>query len=522
MADKEITTFVIDISSSMSRSDGTRNISDLQLGLKYFNDVISSKIIRGRKTDYVTVISVHSPVTDNPYAGDSFQNIEVISEKIAPTYKDLKHFTGKLTANPTPNSEYNQDELGDCFEGVVLAVLLLKETLKLKFTRNIVLITNGESNITSMDTPLAQATYNAFTKLNINFTVIGIDFDKPAQTISETKQKNIASWQQVCKEHGGRLMTGSDALLSVLYNPPLRKVRPMKAFKGQLRFGADFQRLSMDKEYDPDTDAWSLSTNVECYPATKVELLPSGHSYFLRNNTNEISKIGQVREYFVTRDEEEGDEELGVRHSKLGAEDGDPEDGQQKSNETEAVDEEAVDYIEEFDRVKGFKYSNYDLIALDEDLEKESKLNTREGLDIVGFLKKDSFPFAYLTEEAFYVVPESNASLTRSVMSFNSFVQALLDIKCYCIVRYVQKDNSEVKMCILLPIKVFTNENEFVFTCSMVRIPFKEDEKIGRFPFLTTKALATGKSGEGEDDGEVDESPQMRTHCHILQQQQIN
>lgn len=446
MADKEITTFVVDVSSSMGATRLLRLVLDLDFGLKYLYDLVAAKALRGRKTDYVTVVAVHSARTDNPYAGDAFQQIEVVCERAVPTYDLLRRLRRTLMPNATPNSAYNQDSLGDCFEGVVLAVLLLKETLKQKFIRNIVLISNGESTITSFVLPIAEATYSAFAKLAVNLMVIGIDFDR------RTGDANVAQWTKICREHGGTLLTGEQAVEAYLYHPPMRTVRPLRAFKGQLRFGADHEQLlksdDLESIYRPELSLWSLCLNVECYPAAKVELLPSAHSYVV--DADAVLRVGQKREYFV--------------------------------------DDAPPRPVNDYDRVPGFKYSNSDLIALDDGLARAATLHTVEGIDVMGFLNQDSFPYAYLTEEAFYVVPE-NAPATRSVLGFGAFCQALLDLNCYAVVRYVHKADAEVRMCILLPLKVAKGD-AFVYTCSMVRIPFREDEKIGRFPFLAPKGEA--------------------------------
>ncbi|CAH2351821.1 hypothetical protein CLIB1423_04S06722 [[Candida] railenensis] len=510
MADKEITTFVVDISSSMgvSSSPASRELSDLDLGLKYLFDVASAKAIRGRKTDFISVIAVHSPETENPYSSDdSFQNIEIVSKRIAPiSYVDLKNIHSKLQPNPVPNSEYSENQLGDVFEGLVLAVSLLKDTSKLKFNRNIVLITNGESSITSFDSQLAGPTLSAMEKLSINLLVIGIDFEN-VDHFSDIKRKNVAKWRDICANcYNGKLITGNEALQSILYHPPLKKVRPMKAFKGQLRLGIDYQKLlkhskrdtfkvdvkkeDIEESYEPDLDTFSLCLNVECYPATKIESLPSGHSFFVDKSKN-ASKISQIREYYIetAKEKDEAEKELGTRHST----------SKVKSEEDPEVKVEA---IQDFDKIKAFKYSNYDLIPLDPGLEEATTLKSIEGIDIVGFLKKTSFSYAYLTEESFYVIPESN-SLMRSVVGFNSFCSAMIELECYAIVRYVQKENSEVRMCVLLPYTVEVDDGEFVYTCSMVRIPFKEDEKIGRFPFLTPKQKS---NRDQEENGEAEES----------------
>lgn len=493
MADKEITTFVVDLSPSMGEKYNNTPDTNLDIGLKYFYDLVIAKVLRGRKTDYVSVIAVNSPLTDNPYAGagGSFQNIEVVCEKIAPLYSDLKFFRNKLI--PNSNMEFKSNT-GDCFEGLVLAVLLLKDTLKLKFTRNIVVITNGQAPCESFELPLANATKVAMEKLSINLMVIGVGFE------ISNRSENFKNWSLKCKEYNGTFLTGIESNEAIQYHPPLRKVRPMKYYHGQLRFGSDYLRILDSKDdYSPESDVYSLTMDVECYPAAKIEPLPSGHSYVVKNDA--VSKVSHEREYYVQRPkvEETGndDEQLGTRHHDL------PQDDSNDSN-VEIIP------IDEGEKVKGFKYSNYDLIALDRDLEIASTLHTMEGMDIVGFFKHEDFPFAYLTEESFYVVPASGGS-SRNILAFNLFCKALLEMKSVAMVRYVQKDDTEVKMCILMPTKVNNGEGKFIYTCSMTRMPFKEDENLGRFPYLTPYKNEKAEEEEEEEENEDNESSEKET-----------
>lgn len=489
MASKEITIFIVDLSPSMANKSNGRNISDLEYGLKYFYDIVTNKILRGRKTDYISVITCHSNKTDNPFASeDSFRNIEIVSNKISPTYHDLRRYNKLLRPNMT---EMAEDE-GDCFESMLVGIGLLKDTHKLKFIRNVVVITNAETNIKSFETKIADATRNAINEMNVNVVLNGIDFDIDGLHYphkSREKAKNESGWVSVFDTYKtSKVYTTARIVESIIHNPPLKKVKPMRAFKGQLRFGSDHCNKNENSDYVPDLDQTCISLNVELYPALKAEKLPSGHQYKIDPENNYVDKTKYSKDYFIK-----------LASSKDEANDNDDEVHKRRyvDDEENAGDLESVSVnVDEW--TDGFKYSNYDLLTLDEDLLSSAKLASSPGMDILGFIKIEDLPYAYLTGESYYLLPESSCSY-KNIVGFNGLCQSLIDLEGLAIVRYVQKSNDEINVCALIPSKIRVNER-FVYAFMLIRLPFKEDEKIGKFPLLTSIKTTSGKSFTSNND----------------------
>ncbi|CAG85021.2 DEHA2B01584p [Debaryomyces hansenii CBS767] len=499
MASKEVTTFIVDLSPSMANKSNGRNISDLEYGLKYFYDIVTNKILRGRKTDYISVITCHSNRTENPFSSeDSFKNIEVVSNKIAPTYDDLRKYKELLCPNKT---EITEDE-GDCFESMLVGIGLLKDTQKLKFVRNVVVITNAESKIKSFETKVADATRNAINEMNINVVLNGIDFDVDGLKYpdkSPEKAKNESGWASVFHTYKtSEVYTTAQIVESILHNPPLKKVKPMRAFKGQLRFGSDHCNQNENSDYAPELDQTCISLNVELYPALKAEKLASGHQYTIDPANGSVDKTKYVKDYFIksvsSKDEDGKDDDEEVQKRRYD----DDDDDEDKDGDLETVSIDANEWTD------GFKYSNYDLLTLDEDLLNSAKLASDPGMDILGFIKMDDLPYAYLTGESYYLLPEVSCSY-KNLVGFNGLCQSLVDLEGLALIRYVQKPNDEIKVCILIPSKIKVNES-FVYAFILVRLPFREDEKIGKFPLLTSIMTTSGKSFTSNTDS-PDENP---------------
>lgn len=433
---KEITVFVFDLTC------------DLAPGLSYFHDVVIAKILKARKTDFISIIACYSPITAHAYADDGmFKHVEVVCHKEVPTYKKLQQWTKKLA----PAADIKPDA-ADCFDAFMIGAGLLNETLKLKFLRNIVVFTDGHALMSSWNTDLATASAGAINSLDIN-VIVGVP--KLHQ-----ENENIAQWRKKLQEfRRGHL---SDALVlanSTNYTPPLKRVRPIRAAKDilQLRLGADVAQLATSDSYDPSSDT-CLCLEVEVYPAVKTEKPIAAHQYLVGAS---VSQIKTETSYYIRG---EGEENVPIVKG---------------------------------DWVDGFKYSNFDLIAVDESLRGLATLKTDTGLDILGFIHREKVPMAYFTSESFYVVPTSEAQ--GNAIGVAAFCKALIELDSFAITRYVQKPNDEVQMCLLMPVKILHNKKH-IYAFAMTRLPFKEDEKMGRFPKLTNFTTTSGRKIDQPED----------------------
>ncbi|CCE86209.1 Piso0_005866 [Millerozyma farinosa CBS 7064] len=500
MASKVITTYVVDLSPSMAQTRNGRDKSDLDYALIPLYDNLISKTMKGLKTDLVTVIACHSKATKNPFVDSgNFSNVEVILEKKAPDYDDLKLLKKVLVAN---TSDVKEDE-GDIFESMLVGVGLLRETEKYKFKRNIVVITNSGSKIESFQSELAVASKKAINELQIDIHVMNLDLHHSDDSLKLQNEKNWMS--TLAGYEKGRLVDVADVVNQMEHYPTMRKIRPIQYFNGPLRFG----KVKANK-YDStspvkDSDGTSLQIGVQVFPGLKVEKSPSLHQYLYDTKNKTLSKIKNRVRYMINK------------HSDDNADNGDVSDSQgntmryvkdQEGAHEESGDDqenEGIAEINKSDIIDGFKYSNYDLVAVDEDLANSAKLKCDEGMDIIGIMKNGNLPYTYLIGETYYVLPSLYESY-RNVLMFNAFCQSLIELDSCAIIRYVPKRNEEIQVSTLLPRRIFL-DGISVYSFFLCRLPYKEDEKVGRFPSLSSVKATSGRlyTNKSEDESNSQE-----------------
>ena len=97
MAEKEATIFVVDISQSMGKSCTWKGsqISALEWCLSYVRDKVGIKVMAARKTDYVAVVAVGSPITDHMIhdESNSYDHIRIILPFPARDSDELRNYT---------------------------------------------------------------------------------------------------------------------------------------------------------------------------------------------------------------------------------------------------------------------------------------------------------------------------------------------------------------------------------------------------------------------------------------------
>jgi ATP-dependent DNA helicase 2 subunit 2 len=143
MADKEATVYVVDLGESMADCHSGRDESDLDFGMRYVWDKISTTVAASRKTWTVGVVGMNTEETDNPQDGQGLEGYEHISvlQDIGPmTLSSLRELRSSIQSSHTYG--------GDAISAVVVALSMIEKfTKKLKYNRRIILVTNGESPI---------------------------------------------------------------------------------------------------------------------------------------------------------------------------------------------------------------------------------------------------------------------------------------------------------------------------------------------------------------------------------------
>lgn len=141
MADKEATVYIIDLGESMADCHNGRVESDLDWSMRFVWDKISATVAASRKTWNVGVIGVRTDETNNPMQEEeSYENISILQELGPVNMNSLTNL--REVVKPSSTSS------GDCVSAIVLAVTMIESlTKKLKYKRQITLITSGEAPI---------------------------------------------------------------------------------------------------------------------------------------------------------------------------------------------------------------------------------------------------------------------------------------------------------------------------------------------------------------------------------------
>jgi ATP-dependent DNA helicase 2 subunit 2 len=141
MADKEATVFILDLGASMAEKHSGREESDLDWSMRYVWDKITDIVAANRKTLCVGVVGLRTDETNNKLQeDDGYENISVIQELSQITMSGLRALQTAVTSNKTMS--------GDAISAIVVAVDMIDTfTKRLKWTRKIVLVTDGQGEI---------------------------------------------------------------------------------------------------------------------------------------------------------------------------------------------------------------------------------------------------------------------------------------------------------------------------------------------------------------------------------------
>lgn len=464
---KDFTVYVVDLSPYMGRKMG-KSETALDVGLKAVYDNLNGRMIKFRASDRIAFVLCHSPVTENDHASeDSLRNIEVIGANGAFTYSDYEAVHSKLAVN----KEERVESEGSLGEAVVVAIGLFKATEKLKFNRNLVVITSSDA-ILDVDPQLIEASSNATSKLNISLVINMVDF----------KDSNSEEWLDYASKLGGQVVDAIDANSRIRTSPLLKKIKPIAIYQGPLTFGADTNAL--DLIHDPHNDEFTLSFDVCLYPATKTESMPSLTLYYVDKESGSIEKVKYQTSYHIRK-----------YHEKQEAEANEDEDVPQELEEDDEYGGRSFETvpIAKGDWEGGFKYSSYDFIAITKPLLESATYSTMPGISICSFIEQTKVPIGMLTEESNYVIP------SRPSKVFCSLVEALLQEKKVALAQFVPKPDKEKQLTVLLPVKLQTGSASTVYGFIQIRLPFKEDAKMGHFPSLTSANRTLGGSDDDEN-----------------------
>ncbi|KAK6529171.1 ATP-dependent DNA helicase II subunit 2 [Arthrobotrys megalospora] len=440
MADKQATVYIVDLGSSMGTHNADRSETDLEYVLKYLWDRITTTVSNGRKTDTIAVVGFRTDDSDNGLVqnDDNYTNISVLNpmgQFLMPQIRGLKKLLGP-----------SRTDQGDGISALVVALdIIEKYCKKLKYIRNIVLLTNGTG---TFDFDGVSDIVEQIKEHKINLTVLGVDFDDAEFGFQETnkdptKAENESALKLLCDQCDGMYGTIAEAIEEI-QRPRTKKTRPVHSFRGRLSIG--------NESTNPRS---TLLIDVERFPRTMVAKPPTASSFALSaepDQTNDsLQKIRNTRTFQVEDEDAPG---------------------------------KAID-IDREDMAKGYLYGRT-IVPISTEDQEIVKFNTEAGLKIVGFIPKSGFERPICLSNSNIIV--ASKANDDAIIALSSFIHALYELDSLAIGRLVTKDDKPPVMVAMAPII------EPEFECLVeVQLPFAEDMRQYKFAPLDTVKTITGK-----------------------------
>ena len=146
MADKQATVYIIDQGRSMGQKHNGRAESDLDYGMRYIWDKITTTLLASRATWTVGVVGLRTDETENPLQEDEgYAHISIMQPLGPMKMPQLRRLQNSIKVNKT--------ETGDAISAIIVAIEMIMTFTKnprgqpLKYSRKIVLMTNGRGQM---------------------------------------------------------------------------------------------------------------------------------------------------------------------------------------------------------------------------------------------------------------------------------------------------------------------------------------------------------------------------------------
>jgi ATP-dependent DNA helicase 2 subunit 2 len=440
MAEKEVTVYIVDVSRSMSKSHQGRQQSDLDWALQYIFEKITTTVGTGRKTAMLGVVGLGTDRTQNQMSEEEgYKHISILQSISQILMPDLQRMPGLLKPSNTDD--------GDALSAIIIAVdMIMKHCKNLKYSKKIVLVTNGTGPIDDDD---IESVAKEITNNGIDLVILGVDFDDAEygfteENKSQSKAKNERALSALSEKCDGVFGTMQEAI-DGLSCPPIKVVRPTPTYKGQLRLG------------DPENYDTALTIDIERYFKTQLRRAPTASSYTVRPQSSQaeasgLSAIHNEFTYTVKND----NETTGVKHLKRE------------------------------DLAKGYEYGRT-AVHISETDENITKLDTSQCYDLIGFIPAENVERYMIVENSNILVPQKGND--KAAFALSSLVHALFELGTVAVARFVKKDGSDPAVTLLSPLV------EADFECLVENIlPFAEDIRAYRFPPLDKVLTVSGKT----------------------------
>jgi ATP-dependent DNA helicase 2 subunit 2 len=472
MADKEAFVYIVDVGSTVSNCNNGRTESDLDFSMRYVWDKIATTAQASRKTWNVGVVGLRTDETRNDYQdGDGYNNISVLKKLGPVSLANLKELTSLIKPSDT--------EFGDAMSAIIVAAEMIGElTKKLKYTRRIYLVTDGQGPIDGDD---VEQISNRLNELDIELVVLGVDFDDTEYGFKEEDKPQLKATNEailkslVDKCNNGTLGTLAEAV-EELEIPRVKPVKLVRSYDGPLTLG------------NPEQFASATSLNVERWPVTKVNRPAAATTVTVKQEPSGTQSTHTL-----------GEEMDGVEYD-------DPQFNSVKQHRTYKINDPSAPggkrdvEFEELNR--GWAYGSTAVFIPDTD-KGLTGLEAAKNFSIMGFVHMDKVrrargPYMAILSnnpqvEPFLTLGETSVTVARSYdeeskLALSALIHALYESEMYAVARLVSKDNRDPVILLMRP------SIDPDFECLYdVPLPFAEDVRSYRFPPLDKVVTITGK-----------------------------
>lgn len=455
MADKEAFVYIVDVGSTTSNCNNGRAVSDLDFSMRYVWDKIATTAQASRKTWNVGVVGLRTDETRNDYQdGDGYNNISVLKKLGPVSLANLKELTSLIKPSDT--------EFGDAMSAIIVAAEMIGElTNKLKYTRRIYLVTDGQGPIDGDDVEQISSRLN---ELDIELVVLGVDFDDPEYGFKEEDKPQIKVTNEailrslVDQCNNGTFGTLAEAV-EELDIPRVKPVRLVKSYDGPLTLG------------NPEEFPSATSINVERWPTTKVNRPAAATTVTVKQEPS-----GTQSTHTLAEDMD------GVEYD-------DPQFNSVKQHRTYKINDPSAPggkrdvEFEELNR--GWAYGSTAVCIPDSDKDLTS-FGAVKSFSIIGFVSMSKIdPFLTLGETSVTVARSFDE---ESKLALSALIHALYESETYAVARFVPKDYKDPVILLMRP------SIDPDFECLYdVPLPFAEDVRSYRFPPLDKVVTIHGK-----------------------------
>ncbi|CAH0049125.1 unnamed protein product [Clonostachys solani] len=456
MAEKEASIFIIDLGSSMAQSNNGRSESDLDWSMRYVWDKVTDTVSANRKTLCIGVVGLRTDETNNKLQEDEgYENISVLQELGPMGMTALRDLQSSIAPSSTST--------GDAISAIVVAVdMMATFTKKLKWTRKIYLVTDGQG---AMDADDVDDIAKKINDSNIQLTILGVDFDDEEYGVKEEdKPPQKAENEQTLKTLANACTDGVFAsigeAIDQLDTPRVKSVKPYKTYDGSLTLG------------DPEKFPAAMNINVERYFKTHLARPLAASTVVVKPEQGGSQSTETV----------DGGDMEGIEFSAV---------KQNRSYKVNDADAPGGKRDVEFESLaKGFEYGRT-AVHISESEHNITKLESVKSFTIIGFIPWNKYELFLNMGEV--CVTHARKFDEKSELALSSLVWALNEVESYAIARLITKDGKDPQLVLLAP--HIEPDLECLYD---VPLPFAEDIRSYQFPPLDRVVTITGQTLKSE------------------------